>query len=453
MTSFFRAYDLRGVYPEDIGAEEAERIGRAYGTVTATGEVLVGRDGRTHAETVRDAFVRGVTGTGTDVIDVGQVPTPVVRFGCWRRDVDGGVMITASHNPPEYTGFKFSEAGGRAMTREGGMAEIQRVYEEGAFEAGDGRRTEQDLAGEYVEYVRECVQSVPEGSAGDVDLTVVANFGNGIGGPVGRRVLEAIGCRVVGVNEAVDGAFPDHEPTPTDPAAIDRVEERMSGADLGIAFDGDADRAGIVVPGVGKVSPDKLLAFFATVCLAEEAGTVVYSLDASQLVPETVRDHGGEPREVRVGSTYISQLVHDEPDIVFAGEPSGHYFFPVFGAPWDDGIFAAALVARLVGSMDVAGRIAGFPEYPVSPTLRLDCPETLKTPVVEGVAEAYSEYEQTTVDGVKVFFPDGRALVRPSNTEPKLSVRCEADTESALERIRADVRDTVEGLIEDAGDR
>jgi phosphomannomutase/phosphoglucomutase len=453
MTSFFRAYDLRGVYPDDIGTGDAERVGNAYGTATETESVLVGRDGRTHAETVRDAFVRGVTATGTDVIDIGEVPTPAVRFGCWRRDVDGGVMITASHNPAEYTGFKFSKADGRAMTRSGGMAEIQRVYESGAFEEGDGRWTELDLDDEYVEYVRQRAESVRADSTAGVNLKIVANFSNGVAGPLGRRVLESLGCHVVGVNEVVDGSFPDHHPTPTDPAAIDRVQARMSGADLGVAFDGDADRVGIVLPGVGKISPDKLLALFATVCLAEEAGTVVYSLDASQLVPETVRDHGGDPREVRVGSTYISQLIFDEPDVVFAGEPSGHYSFPAFGVPWDDGIFTAALVARLVAATDVAARIAGFPEYPVSPTLRLDCPEPLKEPVVKGVVDAYSEHEQTTVDGVKLFFSDGWALVRPSNTEPKLSVRCEADTEPALTRIQADVRDTVEELIENAGAR
>lgn len=442
MTSFFRSYDLRGIYPDEIGLDQAKRVGKALGTVINTTPVLVGRDGRTHGETVMDAFVDGVTSTGTNVLDVGQVPTPLVRFGCFSRDIDAGVAITASHNPPEYTGFKFSIENGRAMTREGGMAEIQEHYETGSFNTGSGTCEKIDLVEEYIEYVRERIH-------GDLDLTVVANFGNGVGGPVARELFEALGCTVTGINETIDGSFPDHPPNPMNETATNRVLDQMENADLGLAFDGDADRVGIVLPGYGTVSPDELLALYAEVSLEEQQGTVIYSLNTSKLLPEIVRSHGGEPQEVRVGFTYISQCIHDNPDVVFAGEPSGHFAFPVFGVPWDDGIFTAALTAQLVASNAVQDRVAGYPNYPVSPELRIDCPEALKDDVVTGVAEEYDDYEQTTVDGVKVFFEDGWALVRPSNTEPKLSVRCEADTQRALDRIRTDVTDTIDRLLEE----
>jgi len=443
MSSFFGAYDLRGVYPDEIAPEEALTVGRAFGTYVDAADVIVGRDGRSHADRVTGAFVDGVLSTGTGVVDVGRVPTPLVRFASRTVDAGAAAMVTASHNPPEYTGFKFTKAGGVAMSREGGMAEIQRCYESEAFASGTGTVTRRDLLPAYLDYLSERV-------GGATDVTVVANFGNGVASVGGRQLLERLGCTVVGVNETVDGEFPDHPPVPDDPTAVARIQERMDGADLGVVFDGDGDRAGFVVPGVGQVSVDKVLALFARECLAERSGTVAYSLNASQLLPDVVTEEGGTPHETRVGFTFLSEYIHEHPDVVFAGEPSGHFAFPAFGVPWDDGLFAAAFMSHLVAETDVAERIAAFPDYPVSPMLRIDCPHEQKAAAVRDVVDAYAEHEQSTVDGVKIVFDDGWALVRPSNTEPKLSVRCEADTEAALDRIRTDVVDTVEGILEGA---
>lgn len=440
MTSFFRAYDLRGTYPDEIGLDEAERVGKAFGTAIDADPVLVGRDGRVQAPDVASAFIDGVAATGTDVIDTGQVATPVVRFGARHLDLESAAMVTASHNPPEYIGFKFSKAGGMAMSRETGMADIQAAYEAEEFATGDGTVTERDLRDEYVSYVADRLWSVD-------DLTVVANFGNGAAATVGRDVLEAIGCDVVGVNEEIDGEFPDHPPVPDDETAIRRVVERLDEADVGVIFDGDGDRVGLVLPELGAVSSDYLLALFARESLEVHEGKVVYSLDTSQLVPEIVRRNDGTPVEVRVGFTFISQYIDEHEDVVFAGEPSGHYAFPVFEVPWDDGIFGAGFLCQLAAETDLAGDIQRFPEYPVSPQLRIDCPEACKEPVVDGVAAAFAEHDQSTLDGVKIRFDDGWALVRPSNTEPKLSVRCEADTEAALDRIRDEVTETVDELI------
>lgn len=443
MPSFFHAYDLRGRYPEDIGLEEAERVGKAYGTFTDAGEVLVGRDGRTHAEEVTDAFIEGVLSTGTDVAFAGMVPTPVVYFGMVDRGIAGSAVVTASHNPPEYTGFKFSREGGLAMSREGGMAEMEEIYKSREFQSGNGELREVDLEQDYIDFVADRIDL-------EDSLKVAVNFGNGVAAVIGEQLLERIGCEVEAVNDRVDGTFPNHPPAPGDEEAQKQLRDAMYDEDLGILLDGDGDRAGFVLPGYGYVEPDKALAVFAAEVLSDKTGKVVHDLSASKLVPEQVRKAGGEPVESRVGHTFVSEMIHEDPEIVFAGELSGHYFFPSFKVPWDDGLFAAALMCRMASKRDLAAEIEQLPDYPVSPELRIDCPEDAKEEVVEKVAEHYSDRETSRKDGVKVTFPEGWALVRPSSTEPKMSVRMEADTEEALDEIREEVESLVRELIEEA---
>lgn len=442
MTSFFRAYDLRGTFPDEIGEAEATRVGRAFGTYTDASRILVGRDGRIHAPEVASAFVAGVTDTGTDVITVGCVPTPLVRFAARTQDVGPTVMVTASHNPPEYIGFKFTTTDGAAMSRDAGMAEIQRLYESREFDNGDAEVIERDMLPTYRSYLGDRLGNVE-------DLTVAVNFANGAAGTVARDILERMGCTVIGINEEIDGRFPAHLPVPDDPAAISLVTDHLGEADIGIIFDGDADRVGLVLPEQGAIEADKLMAIFARECLQRREGAVVFSLDTSQLVPQIAREHGGSVHELRVGFTFISEFIHERSDVVFAGEPSGHYAFPAFDVAWDDGIFGAGLLCQLAGNTDLGGDIDAFPDYPVSPQHRLDCPERCKETVVAAIADEFESYDQSTVDGVKIFFEDGWALVRPSNTEPKLSVRCEADTEAALAAIEENMLEAVERLIED----
>lgn len=440
MTDFFHAYDLRGVYPDVVGLDEARRVGAAFGTYVE-GPVLVGRDGRTHAADVAEAFVDGVTSTGTDVLDAGMVPTPVVYFGSHRDGVPSAV-VTASHNPPEYTGFKFTRDDGVSMSREGGMRRVQEIYESGDFDDGDGSLQEVDLVEDYVAFV-----------ADRVDLTdtpsVVANFGNGVAAAVGVPLLERIGCDVHAVNAEVDGTFPNHPPNPQDEdaraATLEAVREQD--ADLGLVFDGDGDRAGFVLPD-GVVDEDTAIAVLATHSLEHWKGDVLYDLRASQAVPEVVERYGGTPVETRVGHTYISEAIAER-DAAFAGEISGHYYFPALDAPWDDGLLAAAVFCELAADGELRRRLEDVPVYPISPELRIDCPEERKQAVVDVVAEAYAEHDVSTVDGVKVDFPDGAALVRPSNTEEKMSVRCEGDTEESMERILDDVEATVRDAIAD----
>lgn len=442
MVSFFHAYDLRGKHPEEIGEEEAEKVGKAYGTYTDAGEVLVGRDGRKHAEKITERFIKGVRSTGTDVVDAGMVPTPVVYFGMVDRGIDGSAVVTASHNPPEYTGFKFTKKGGLAMSREGGMARIEEIYKSEEFSEGDGSRRTVELVQDYIDFVSEKVE-VSDG------VEVAVNFGNGVAAVAGMELLEELGCEVQAVNDEVDGEFPNHLPAPGEEEAQDQLESILDGKDLGIIFDGDGDRAGFMLPGRGYITEDEVLALFAEESLGREKGKVLHDLRASKLVPEKIREFGGEPMETRVGHTFISEEIHSDPGIVFAGELSGHYYFPVYGVPWDDGLFSAALMCEIASSTDLEKELDEMPDYPVSPELRIDCPEEAKEPVVEDVADRFSDHETSTVDGVKIYFQDGWALVRPSNTEEKMSVRCEADTEEDLDRILEEVEGAVRELIEE----
>ncbi|MFB6190621.1 MAG: hypothetical protein ABEJ91_03545, partial [Candidatus Nanohaloarchaea archaeon] len=290
MVSFFHAYDLRGKYPREIGEEEAEKVGKAFGTWTGSGKVLVGRDGRTHGEEVEEAFIRGLRDTGTDVLDAGMVPTPAVYRGMLSEDVDASAVVTASHNPPEYTGFKFSTGEARALSRDGGMERIEELYESGEFDEGEGKVEEIDILESYVEFVAERVDLVQ-------DIDVVVNYGNGVTAEAGGKMLEELGSDVREINSAVDGSFPAHPPDPGNEEAQRQLKEAMTGEDLGILFDGDGDRAGFILPEYGYVPPDEVLALFSGECLQEEKGKVVHDLRASKLVKEKVRENGGKPEE------------------------------------------------------------------------------------------------------------------------------------------------------------
>ena len=431
MVEFFHAYDLRGKYPDQISETEAEKLGKAYGTYV-NGEVMVARDGRTHAEKITKAFIEGIRSTGTHVVDIGMVPSPVLYFAVDKLGYSNGAVVTASHNPSEYTGFKFCLEEGLAMSRENGMKEIEEIYEEGSFSEGKGSYRENEIAQEYIEAVSEKF---------DVDISVAVNYGNGVTGVIGPEILEKIGCEVKNVNEEVDGEFPNHLADPTKEGAQEALKKEMTDEDLGILFDGDGDRAGFIYQGK-YITEDEVLALFSQRILEERPGKVVHDLRASKLVKEKIKEEGGEAVESRVGHTFISEMIHSDSEIVFAGELSGHYYFPSMGFPWDDGLFAACLMCDIVDSGEIE-RLESYPDYPVSPELRIDCPEDKKQLVIEKVKEEFSDLDMSDKDGVKIEFERGWALVRPSNTEEKMSVRCEADTEDDLDEILGKVEKVV----------
>lgn len=443
MVSFFHSYDLRGTYPDEIGSEEARKVGKAYGTFTDAEEVLVGRDGRTHAEEVTEAFIKGILSTGTDVAYAGMAPSPVVYYGQVQSNFGSAAVVTASHNPSEYTGFKFNLEDALAMSREGGMKQIQKLYEEENFDKGEGSQKSIDLIEDYI--------STIESEIGLLNQKVSINCGNGVTGVIARKMFERLNCSVEMVNEEVDGSFPNHLADPGNKEAQKALRKEMSEDSIGILFDGDGDRAGFILSDYGYVGEDELLALYSKYILnTEKTGKIVYDLRASKLVPEQIRNAGGEPVESRVGHTFISEQIHEDNDIVFAGELSGHLYFPVYGFPWDDGLFAAALLLKIASEKKLSDELDNFEEYPVSPEMRIDCPHKAKSGVIKSVKEHYSDFNLTTKDGVKISFVNGWALVRPSNTEPKMSVRCEADTREDLEKITSDVEERVREFIEES---
>ncbi len=439
MTAFFRAYDLRGVYPDDIDGSVAERVGKAYGSTVDGSTVAVGRDGRNQAPEIAEALIAGITATGTDVIDLGLIPTPVSRYAATRSEVSGAAMVTASHNPPEYIGVKFSTADGVPMPRVDGMDAIQRRYESGAFETGEGTVRQTSFDDAYLERLLSPLDSA--------DVTVAVNFGHGAASVLAGKFFDRLGCRVIPINETIDGSFPSHPPVPDHPDAVAAVEARLDDADLGIAFDGDGDRLALVLPEVGAVGMDDLMAVFADVCLAHNGRVVVHSLDTSQAVEQVVHRHDAETVETPVGFLHVAAVIADRSDVAFGGEPSGHFGFPAFGVPWDDALFGAGLCCQLTARGELADAIAAVPDVPVSPTHRIPCPQACKEPVVDAVADVFSGYDQSRLDGVKIWFDDGWALVRPSNTEPKLSARVEAESDDAVDRIETELLAAIEQAI------
>ncbi|MFQ3308347.1 MAG: phosphomannomutase/phosphoglucomutase [Candidatus Nanohaloarchaea archaeon] len=442
MTSFFHAYDLRGTYPDEISEDEAEKVGKAYGTFTDAEEVLVARDGRKHGEEITEAFISGVLSTGTGVKYAGIIPTPVAYHAQVDGNIESAAVVTASHNPSEYTGFKFCLEGALSMSREGGMRDIEEIYDAESFETGQASREEIDVIENYIEDV-----AINTGSLRDLNIAI--NCGNGVTGVMARDLFERLDASIRIVNGEVDGDFPNHLPAPGEEEAQIQLENFMDEEDdLGIIFDGDGDRAGFILPGVGYISEDEVLALFSEYLLEKDKGKVVHDLRSSKLVKEIISQNGGEPVESRVGHTFISEMIHSDDSIVFAGELSGHYYFPSEGFPWDDGLYAAALMARIVSDTDIYGTLKGYPDYPVSPELRIDCPHEAKQPVIKKVADEFSNYSISRIDGLKIEFDAGWALVRPSNTEEKMSVRVEADTEEELDRLLEKVRSSVENAIE-----
>ncbi len=440
MTDFFHAYDLRGKYPNQINKKVAENIGKAYGTFTDADEVLVGRDAREHGEEITKAFITGIKSTGTNVRNAGKTPTPLIYFGMVENDIESSAVVTASHNPSEYTGFKFCKKNALAMSRKGGMKQIEEIYEKNEFEIGEeGKEKKIELKKEYIEKVKQKIEL-------ENNLKLLINTGNGIAGVIAKELFEELGAKVDIVNGDLNGKFPNHLPDPGNKTAQEYTREKMEDHDLGIIFDGDADRAGFILNDGSYIEEDKVLAIFAQKTLEKQQGKILYDLRASKLLPEIVKEYGGQPIQTRVGHTFISEKIHEDQDIVFAGELSGHYYFPYYEIPWDDGLFAASLMTQFL-SANGEEVIRNYPDYPVSPELRIDCPHDAKEKVIKKIAEIYSDYDINTLDGVKIEFNSGWALIRPSNTEEKMSVRCEADTSENLEEIREEIEEKVRETI------
>ena len=436
----FRAYDIRGLVGGDLTADVAFEIGRAIGSEAYyRGEqtVVVGRDGRLSGPELSDALIRGLLATGRDVKNIGEVPTPVLYFAAQYLGSNSGVMVTGSHNPANYNGFKVVLAG-NTLSNEAIDSLRQRI-ESGDMLTGEGAVEEVDVLPDYIERVKSDVQIVRP-------LKVVVDCGNGVAGIAAPRLLKALGCEVVELFCDVDGRFPNHHPDPsrTENLAmlIQTVQEK--GAELGIAFDGDGDRLGVVSSQGEIIWPDRLLMLLAMDVLARNPGAqIIYDVKSSRHVASVVAEHGGEPLMWATGHSLIKAKMK-ETGALLAGEMSGHIFFKERWFGFDDALYSAARLLEILAN-DPRSSSDVFSELPDS----MSTPE-INVPMAEGEPAVFMEKllksahfdnaRVATIDGMRVEFERGWGLVRASNTTPCLALRFEADDELALSTIQDEFR-------------
>ena len=454
----FREYDIRGIVGRDLTPELARAVGRAYGTHMRRAltvptradlpelQVVVGMDNRPTSPDLTEALVQGLLESGISVLELGVVPTPVVWWAEHMLDgVHGALQVTGSHNPADWNGIKMTRE-----TRSLHGAEVQairRTIESGAFEAGEGSRTPKPVLDRYV---RDMTARL-----GPVDpVKVVVDCGNGTGSVVAPQLLEALGVQVVPLYCESDGTFPNHHPDPTvDENLVDLMARvREEGAAFGVSFDGDADRIG-VVDDRGRVVRADLLLLLLGLDLLERNGPdqlLIFDVKCSQVLPDVYEAAGGRTLMWKTGHSLMKEKMR-ETGAPLAGELSGHICFggdEYLGM--DDALFCAGWLARMQAAAEepLSAQVDRFPSTMSTPEIRLDVTETLKREVVELALDRFSgEYEVNTVDGARIQFEDGWALIRASNTQPVLVLRFEAGTEAALREIR----DLVEGWLAEQG--
>ena len=431
----FREYDIRGLHETELTDEVAEAVGRAYAsTVRRHGgsKVALGRDVRPSSVRLAAAIERGIRAAGLSVERVGLVPTPALYYAVVAHQLDGGLQVTGSHNPPEFNGFKMTRG---ALPLFG--AEIQAMrdaIERSDFESGSGAGEDRAILDDYRAMLVERLKSTK-------GLKVVMDCGNGCGGLVVPEAFEKMGHHVVPLFAEPDGRFPNHLPDPTVPALLVDLQAavKRERADLGIGFDGDADRIGAVDGGGRIVYGDQLLALLARDVLTRVPGAeIIFDVKCSQGLIEDIAAHGGRPVMWKTGHSLMKSKLH-ESGAPIAGEMSGHMFFSEGFFGFDDALFAAGRLLRYVAS---TGRTFGelvdsIPTYFSTPETRLECPEDRKFEIVDEMRREFSaRYRVIDIDGARVEFGDGWGLVRASNTQPVLVVRFEARTPARLEEIR-----------------
>jgi phosphomannomutase/phosphoglucomutase len=443
----FREYDVRGLVATDFTDEVVAKLARALGTFYArhgVERVSVGRDARESSPRFSAMLVEGITSSGIEVVDLGMVPTPVVYFSLFAAGVGGGIMITGSHNPAEYNGFKICL--GTSTIFGDTIQEIREIAESGDFASGTGRATERDLLSEYRDRIAASLE------LGDRRSRVVVDSGNGMGGIAAVPLYRDLGFDVVDLYGEPDSRFPNHHPDPTVlenlDDAIDAVARER--ADLAIAFDGDGDRIGAIDETGGVLWGDQLMTLFARAILAERPGaTVIGEVKCSQTLFDDVAAHGGRPIMWKVGHSLIKAKMK-ETGAALAGEMSGHIFFADRYFGYDDAIYAGARLLEILSKTDrpLSSLVADLPKTVATPEIRVDCPDEVKLAVVRAVTARYrSTHGVVDLDGARIAFDGGWGLVRSSNTQPIVVLRFEAESPERLEEIRAEVESCVRDEI------
>jgi len=448
----FREYDIRGVVDKDLTLEFVSLLGRALGSLYARENVkavAVGMDARASSLTFRDELVKGLLGSGIDVYDIGLVPTPILYYALFNLDVGGGVMITGSHNPPNENGFKICL--GKPTIYGKAIQELREIMiREDFISREEGTCVTVSLNEKYIDEICEALRIKPEGRR----IKVVVDAGNGTGNIVAPDLYRCMGHEVIELYSEPDPTFPNHHPDPTVPENLSDLTKKMqeTGAEVGIAFDGDADRIGVVAGEGDILWGDQLLIIFARDILSRRPeAKMIGEVKCSEALFEEIEKAGGKPIMWKVGHSLIKAKLKED-KAVLAGEMSGHLFFADTYYGYDDAIYAGARLLELLSRKDrTLQEIAEtLPTACNTPEIRLKCPEYLKQAVVERIADLYSkDFRVDRIDGVRVKFPQGWGLVRASNTQPVLVLRFEACDPEALDKISADVRGNVEKILDE----
>ncbi|WP_111412854.1 phosphomannomutase/phosphoglucomutase [Billgrantia lactosivorans] len=444
--SIFRAYDIRGIVDDTLTEATVEQIGRAIGSEAAArneSTVVVARDGRLSGPRLSEALMRGLTAAGRDVIDIGMVPTPVLYFATHLLEgTASGVMVTGSHNPPDYNGFKIV-LGGETLSGEAITALYERIAS-GDLAEGRGSVHQEDVRDAYLERI-----------VGDIRLErpikAVVDCGNGVAGELGPKLIERLGAETVPLFAEIDGNFPNHHP---DPGKVENLQDLMravkeTGADIGLAFDGDGDRLGVVTPRGELIYPDHLMMAFAEDMLARNPGArVIFDVKCTGNLASVVERAGGTPEMWRTGHSLIKARMK-ETGAALAGEMSGHIFFQERWYGFDDGLYGAARLLEILSKQeeDADTFFARYPQDIGTPEINVHVTDENKFELVDRLAregDFGDDGVKTTLDGIRVDYPDGWGLCRASNTTPVLVLRFEGKSDAALERIRNRFADALE---------
>ncbi len=438
----FREYDVRGVVDKDLDFDFVYDLGRSIGTYSIPRGVrtmTLGMDCRLSSPAYHEAVRKGINSTGIDIIDVGLCATPVLYFAIRHFDADGGVMITGSHNPPDFNGFKICVGPDTIYGQD--IRELRKIMESGKYISGHGTYRSTDISRRYEDYLFANV-TIKEG------LNIVVDGGNGVGGLFALPLLKRFGCNVTDIYCDPDGRFPNHFP---DPTVLENLTElillvKEKGADIGIAYDGDADRIGVVTDKGDILWGDELLLLFSRFILEKSPGAaIIGEVKCSQKLYDDIKKHGGRPIMWKAGHSLIKSKMKEE-NAPLAGEMSGHLFFADRYFGYDDAIYASIRLLEIISTSGkrISEILADVPRTFTTPEIRVDCPDSVKFKVVHEVKEHFRKtHTIIDVDGVRIPFGDGWGLLRSSNTQPVLVLRFEALTEEGLHLIR----ETVENVL------
>jgi phosphomannomutase len=453
----FKAYDIRGVVGKTIDEAFAEHLGRAFGSeALLAGEraVAVGRDGRLSGPGLAAAVIRGLKSTGLDVVDIGAVTTPMLYYVAATRAQHGcssGIQVTGSHNPKDYNGFKMVMAG-RAIYGDDIQKLKARIQTE-TYTVGRGRSAAMDIGREYAHRITSDAKLKRP-------MKIVVDSGNGIPGASAPAILRALGCEVIDLYSKVDGDFPNHHPDPSKPENLEMLKSvvHATGAEVGLAFDGDGDRLGVVTAGGNIIYPDRQIMLFARDILKRRKGaTIIYDVKCSQRLPVAIRQAGGKPLLWKTGHSLIKAKLK-EVGAPFAGEMSGHLFFGERWYGFDDALYTAARLLEILSrEKDPSAFLDALPTSFSTPELNVPCKEgehhAVVAELLARVADGrlvFAGGEVGTIDGLRVDFADGFGLIRGSNTTPVLVLRFEGHTPEALHRIEAQFMAALKAVKPDA---